>query len=108
MVAHIRTSKPNEPKLEPIDPKPPLTENHFSSSFTLTNKNDTQETFYWRKTESLRLLVQMILTLTVLIFCIGKLTTNDDDKALYWGGVMSLMAWWMPSPGGTTSSKLDK
>jgi hypothetical protein len=52
-------------------------------------------------------MVQIILTLVVLMFCVGKLAFDDRDKALYWGGVMSLMAWWMPSPG-TTSTTSNK
>ena len=62
--------------------------------------------FHWRKTESLRLVTQIALTFIVLTLCIGKLATNDDDKdkALYWGGITSLVAWWMPSPGSSTNA----
>ncbi|MDX2240975.1 MAG: hypothetical protein NW224_09850 [Leptolyngbyaceae cyanobacterium bins.302] len=118
MVAQIRTPKPteselaksNKPKTDPLDATLTIVENPISSKSESNSSSFTQEIFYWRKTDSLRFVVQITLTLVVLFFCIGKLTANEDetDKALYWGGVMSLMAWWMPSPGGTTGSKSGK
>lgn len=52
--------------------------------------------------EDIRLLFQMFLTLVVLSLCIGKIILDEKaDKALFWGGVTSCLAWWMPSPASS-------
>lgn len=63
------------------------------------------ETFDWKRIESLKFAMQVILTFAILTLCIGKLTMSSqaDDKALYWGGIAGLFGWWMPSPNGTQS-----
>lgn len=68
-----------------------------------------EDAFYWRKTESLRLVVQIALTFGILLMCTGKLIFNEEsqNKALYWSGITSLIAWWMPSPG-SSSNRGDK
>jgi hypothetical protein len=68
------------------------------------NANSQNPSFPWHDRETLRMFVQISLTLLILVFCMGKLTANDSDKALYWGGITSIIAWWMPSPGGSSSS----
>jgi hypothetical protein len=51
--------------------------------------------------ENLRFGVQFLFSATVLFFCIYKLAIapeNQNSNALYWGGITSILAWWMPSP----------
>lgn len=60
------------------------------------------QTFHWKSLQSLKFIVQVSLSVAVLSLCIGKLVAPNasaDDKALYWGGLTSIIAWWMPSPG---------
>jgi hypothetical protein len=60
--------------------------------------------------ESLRFAVQVGFSSIVLCFCLFKLGSSSDNQssALYWGGVTSVLAWWMPSPGGNSSRHLDR
>lgn len=47
--------------------------------------------------------VQIAFSSIVLIFCMYKLTVtpeNQGSNAIYWSGITSILAWWMPSPGG--------
>lgn len=68
------------------------------------------EAFCWRKTESLRFVMQIILSLAILSLCAGKLIFQENkvEKALYWGGITSVLAWWMPSPGTTKVATKDE
>ncbi len=68
-------------------------------------ESDTQQIFDWKRLDSLKFAMQVILTAAILTLCVGKLTMSSqaDDKALYWGGITGLFAWWMPSPNGTQS-----
>lgn len=67
---------------------------------------DQHQKFDFTDLASLKFAMQVILTAAILTLCVGKLTTSDkpDDKALYWGGITGLIAWWMPSPNGSQSS----
>lgn len=50
-----------------------------------------------------RFVVQVAFSAMVLGFCINQLAIGARDgknDAIYWGGVTSILAWWMPSPGG--------
>ena len=56
--------------------------------------------------ETLRFGVQVSFSTIVLCFCLFKLVVTDQNQAssaLYWGGVTSVLAWWMPSPGGSSA-----
>jgi len=57
--------------------------------------------------ERVRLGMQVVFSSIVLCFCLFKLSTQNDNQSsvLYWGGVTSVLAWWMPSPGGSSSSR---
>jgi hypothetical protein len=57
--------------------------------------------------DSLRFYVQVGFSTIVLFFCLFKLANPSDNQssALYWGGVTSVLAWWMPSPGGSSPSR---
>jgi hypothetical protein len=55
--------------------------------------------------EFFKFIFQCVLTLVILGFCIIQLANGGRDgqgknDALYWGGITSILAWWMPSPGG--------
>ncbi|MGG6263440.1 hypothetical protein ACQ4M3_03670 [Leptolyngbya sp. AN03gr2] len=55
--------------------------------------------------EKVRLSMQVVFSSIILCFCLFKLSNPNDSQssALYWGGVTSVLAWWMPSPGGSSS-----
>lgn len=55
--------------------------------------------------EKVRLSVQVAFSSIILCFCLFKLSNPNDSQssALYWGGVTSVLAWWMPSPAGSSS-----
>lgn len=55
--------------------------------------------------DAMRFSVQVAFSSIVLCFCLFKLMSLNDNQssALYWGGVTSVLAWWMPSPGGSSS-----
>lgn len=55
--------------------------------------------------DTMRFGVQVTFSSIVLFFCLFKLVNPNDSQssALYWGGVTSVLAWWMPSPGGSAS-----
>ena len=47
--------------------------------------------------------VQIVFSSIVLLFCMYKLTVTPENQgrnAIYWSGITSVLAWWMPSPGG--------
>jgi hypothetical protein len=54
--------------------------------------------------------MQIILSLAILSLCAGKLIFQENkvEKALYWGGITSVLAWWMPSPGTTKVATKDE
>lgn len=61
---------------------------------------------YERRLEVGRLTIQFLFSSVVLGFCIyqlfnGGLKKDGSNDSLYWGGLTSIIAWWMPSPGGT-------
>lgn len=59
--------------------------------------------------EAWRFGVQVLFSSLVLGLCIFKLgsPSPEDDKnvALYWGGLTSVLAYWLPSPGQTRDEK---
>ncbi|NJP08255.1 MAG: hypothetical protein HC866_01255 [Leptolyngbyaceae cyanobacterium RU_5_1] len=66
-----------------------------------------EDVFDWKRIDSLKFVIQVCLSVVILGLCIGKLTVgsqSDSDKALYWGGITGLIAWWMPSPSITRSA----
>jgi hypothetical protein len=64
--------------------------------------------FCIRYPEFFKFIFQCILTLVVMSFCIFQLANGGHDRkgkndALYWGGITSILAWWMPSPSSGVS-----
>uniref|UniRef100_A0A832H2J5 Uncharacterized protein n=1 Tax=Oscillatoriales cyanobacterium SpSt-402 TaxID=2282168 RepID=A0A832H2J5_9CYAN len=109
MVAHINTLKSDSPDLNQPEPKSLIIQNQSLPPYYQPASDCLENKFHWRNIDSLRLLVQIGLTFIIVGLCIGKLTVEDRDKALYWGGIMSIVGWWMPSPGASKSSSgLDK
>jgi hypothetical protein len=51
--------------------------------------------------------VQVFFSSIVLGLCIFKLASPGDEKniALYWGGLSSVLAYWLPSPGQSRDEK---
>ncbi len=57
--------------------------------------------------EAWRFGVQVFFSSIVLVLCIFKLGSPRDEKniALYWGGLTSVLAYWLPSPGQNNDEK---
>ncbi|WP_292852478.1 hypothetical protein [Nostoc sp. NMS8] len=57
--------------------------------------------------EAWRFSVQVFFSSIVLGLCIFKLGSPDNDKnvALYWGGLSSVLAYWLPSLGQTRDDR---
>ncbi|WP_373530747.1 hypothetical protein [Nostoc sp.] len=57
--------------------------------------------------EAWRFGVQVLFSGIVMGLCIFKLGSPADDKnvALYWGGLSSVLAYWLPSPGQNGDDK---
>jgi len=61
----------------------------------------SEELFSWRKPKSLQLAMQMGLSLAIVLFCGAQIVAHDlrdEDVSLYWGGIVGILGWWMPSP----------
>jgi hypothetical protein len=55
--------------------------------------------------ESLKFLVQVALSAVILTVCAWNLPrVEGSDKAIYWGGISSILAWWTPSPATSKSA----
>lgn len=70
-------------------------------SYTTRQKFD-QEVWRFR--------VQVAFSAIVLGLCIVQLMRSDakaENTALYWGGVTSVLAYWLPSPGQNKSDERD-
>ncbi|HEY9662278.1 MAG TPA: lipase family protein, partial [Allocoleopsis sp.] len=65
---------------------------------TFTSPISSEEAFDLRKTDSIHLLLQALISFIVMFFCMGQLLAKTTNLALYWGGITSIVAWWMPSP----------
>lgn len=70
---------------------------------------DADELFDLRRKDSLKFVFQILLTATIVVLCATQLVTKEDspDKAIYWSGITSTLAWWMPSPGNSKGSKSE-
>lgn len=52
---------------------------------------------------------QCLLTAVILGFCMNQLASDkNEDNALYWSGITSMIAWWMPSPGSGKKSPSEQ
>lgn len=50
---------------------------------------------------SIKLLhVQIIFSSLVLLFCMYEImiSKNNESLSVYWGGIMSILGYWFPSP----------
>lgn len=45
-----------------------------------------------------KLIMQAGVSISVLGFCMLQLLNNPKNEALYWGGITSTLAYWLPSP----------
>lgn len=56
-----------------------------------------------------KLIMQAGVSLAVLGFCMLQLLNNNPrSEALYWGGITSTIAYWLPSPSDSKDDKDDK
>lgn len=61
------------------------------------------------KLELYRFFVQVSLSTCLFLVCGWKLidgSTPIEEKTLYFGGISTLLAWWMPSPGNNTTNHI--
>ncbi len=90
------------PKTSPTTLNPPNKQTLANSdSKNCKETSATMEPFDLKDIHSLRFLIQFVFSTIILVFCVIKLSLpNKDhqDNAIYWGGVTSILALWMPSP----------
>lgn len=69
----------------------------MQSQFDITRNHSTRKF----NQEVWRFGVQVFFSGVVLALCIFKIAVPSDEKniALYWGGLSSVLAYWLPSPG---------
>jgi hypothetical protein len=103
-------------KLLPSSPKKKNSDSNFETqieaattpaSFT-NSKIGSFALFCWQHPDFLKLIFQCIFSSLVLCFCMFQLSIGGRDgtgtnNALYWGGITSILAWWMPSPGSSNA-----
>lgn len=65
-----------------------------------TTRIPTEGEFSFRNLDSLKFVMQIVITFFMLMLCWNGLHhENDNTRALYWGGLTGIIGWWMPSPG---------
>jgi|SRR5919199_1789507 hypothetical protein len=83
-----------------------------SSTAQLLLPTTKTEAFAWfclQHPHFLKFVFQCFLTGVVLCFCMIQLShSKKEDNALYWSGITSIIAWWMPSPGSGKNSSSDR
>ena len=42
--------------------------------------------------------IQFLFSLITLVFCIYQIRHDATNVALYWGGISSILGYWLPSP----------
>ncbi|AFY44962.1 hypothetical protein [Nostoc sp. PCC 7107] len=70
-----------------------------------TSRNQPRQNF---DQNTWRFGVQVVFSAAMLGLCIVQLVSkpsNDQNTALYWGGVTSVLAYWLPSPGQNREDK---
>lgn len=79
--------------------------NQDSSTPSVTTQVGELAWFCVQNQDFVKFVFQGLLTVIVLSFCIFQLASSSRDggknDALYWGGITSILAWWMPSPGSS-------
>ncbi|MBD2446786.1 hypothetical protein H6G76_06315 [Nostoc sp. FACHB-152] len=77
----------------------------MQSQFDITRNHSTRKF----NQEAWRFWVQVFFSGTVLALCILKIASpgpgDDKNIALYWGGLSSVLAYWLPSPGQNKEDK---
>jgi hypothetical protein len=70
----------------------------------------SEQEFNLRNVDSLKFVMQIIITFFMLMLCWNGLQQHEDDntRALYWGGLTGIIGWWMPSPGSSRSTSDSK
>lgn len=94
----------------PADENMPVHSSQISKTNTKVNATRivTEQEFNFRNIESLKFVMQIVITLFMLGMCWSGLQIKDDStRALYWGGLTGIIGWWMPSPGGFKNSSSD-
>ena len=80
--------------------------NQDSSAPSVTTPVGELAWFCVQNPDFVKLVFQGTLTVIVLSFCMFQLASSGRDggknDALYWGGITSILAWWMPSPGSSS------
>lgn len=96
------SSTPNTPSSS-VPSSTTIPEAKLGQSTFITTKVGSFALFCVQHPDLFRFVVQVAFSAIVLSFCINQLAIGAKDgknDAIYWGGVTSILAWWMPSPGG--------
>ena len=96
------SSTPNSPSSS-VPSSTTIPEVKLGQSTFTTTRVGSFALFCVQHPDLFRFVVQVAFSAIVLTFCINQLAIGAKDgknDAIYWGGVTSILAWWMPSPGG--------
>lgn len=52
--------------------------------------------------EKIRFGMQALISSSIILFCMLQLWSGKGDTALYWGGLSSILGYWLPSPTQTS------
>lgn len=44
------------------------------------------------------LIIRFFFSFLIIVFCIRQINTDKENIALYWGGISSVVGYWLPSP----------
>ncbi|PAX52951.1 hypothetical protein [Brunnivagina elsteri] len=63
------------------------------------------------KIETSKFWIQVLFSTVVLSLCTFQLVNKDSqasEKAMYWGGLTGVLAYWLPSPSSSRESEQYK
>lgn len=101
---------PSQEQRQPEETSPKQQEQAISSTTKPSSKSKLEAfaLFCVQNPNFFKFIFQCILTGVILGFCMIQLSKGTEkDNALYWSGITSVMAWWMPSPSSGKSSSSE-
>lgn len=61
-----------------------------------------------KKLDTWKFIIQVFFSSVVIGLCVFKLAdpkTSESQHALYWGGLLGIIGYWLPSPGDSQEDK---
>lgn len=61
-----------------------------------------------KKLDTWKFIIQVLFSSVVIGLCVFKLAdpkTSESQNALYWGGLLGIIGYWLPSPGDSQQDK---